>query len=180
MKVALDAGHGGGTGACGGGFIEDRLNMEMVMRIGHYLRLWGASTCLTRRNEELVPITVRASIARSEKCDMLVSIHFNAGPSQARGAECFIVAGDERSAALAGRIMQQLSLLDLPLRGVKNDNQGAHSRLGILRGVYRQMPAVLVESAFLTNPQDAEMLRDRLFRDRLAKAIAKGIMVHTE
>jgi N-acetylmuramoyl-L-alanine amidase len=38
------------------------------------------------------------------------------------------------------------------------------------------MPAVLVEPAFLTNAQDAELLRDRLFRDRLAKAIAAGIL----
>jgi N-acetylmuramoyl-L-alanine amidase len=176
MKVALDAGHGAGTGACGGGFVEDRLNLEMVIRIGHYLRLSGVATCLTRNKDELIPISARASIAMREKCDVLISIHFNAGPSEARGAECFVVAGDERSTTLAGRIMHQLCLLDLPMRGVKADNQGAHSRLGILRGVYKHMSAVLVEPAFLTNAQDAELLRDRLFRDRLAKAIAAGIL----
>jgi len=176
MKVALDAGHGGGTGACGGGFVEDKLNLEMVIRIGHYLRLSGVTTCLTRNKDELIPISARASIAMREKCDMLISVHFNAGPSEARGSECFVVAGDERSASVAGRIMHQLALLGLSLRGVKADNQGAHSRLGILRGTYRHMPAVLVEPAFLTNSQDAELLHDRLFRDRLAKAIAGGIL----
>lgn len=176
MKVMIDAGHGGGSGACGGGFVEDRLNLEMAIRIGHYLRLAGVGTCMTRLSDENIPITARVCMAKARRCEMLVSIHFNASYTNARGAECFVVPDDERSMELAGRILQQVSKLGLPVRGIKEDSQSAHSRLGILRGVYRKMPAVLIEAGFLTSEQDAELLRNRMFRDDLAKAISRGIL----
>lgn len=176
MKAALDAGHGGGTGARGNGFIEDDLNYEMVARIGHYVRLNGIRTFMTRAGDRNIQIPIRTSLAKANRCDMLISIHFNAGPLEARGAECFTVAGDERSEKLAKCILKEIAELGIPIREVKADNQGAHTRLGILRGVYRQMPAVLVEPAFLTNPDDARLLGSRFFRDRLAKAIARAIV----
>ena len=50
-----------------------------------------------------------------------------------------------------------------------------HSRLGVLRGTYRGMPAVLLELGFLTSPYDAMLLKDKHFRDSAAKAIADAL-----
>lgn len=180
MKVTLDAGHGANTGARANGLIEDKLNLEMVIRIGHYLRLAGNRVQYTRIRDEFIPISSRIQTALHSSCDMLVSIHFNAGPPAARGAECFVVDKDTNSRKLAAGILNEICLLGIPGRGIKPDNRGAHSRLGILRGVYRSVPAVLVESGFITNVEDAALLKNREFQDDLARAISRAIVIYAQ
>lgn len=63
-------------------------------------------------------------------------------------------------------------VLDLPDRGIKQAN------FAVLRGAY--MPAALIETAYISNPQDEGLLRDSAFRDRLAGAVADGIIKYIE
>jgi len=181
VKVALDAGHGAllghaRTGAVGNGLVEDDVNPDMCIRIGHYLRKLGAQTLYTRPGVGLVAIPIRARIARNAGCDMLLSIHCNAGPPSAHGAEVLVVEKDTRSSRVAEKILQALIACGIASRGVKWDSQSAHRRLGILRGTYVRMPAALLELGFLTNKADAELLKDRHFRDKAARAIAAAIV----
>jgi N-acetylmuramoyl-L-alanine amidase len=44
---------------------------------------------------------------------------------------------------------------------------------------HTDMPAALVETAFLSNPHDAALLQAPSFLDKLANGIAKGIMDYT-
>ncbi|MCE5271122.1 N-acetylmuramoyl-L-alanine amidase [bacterium] len=62
--------------------------------------------------------------------------------------------------------------LDLPDRGIKQAN------FAVLRGAY--MPAALIETAYISNPQDEGLLRDGSFRERLAGAVADGIIKYIE
>lgn len=63
-------------------------------------------------------------------------------------------------------------VLDLPDRGIKQAN------FAVLRGAY--MPAALIETAYISNPQDEGLLRDSAFRERLAGAVADGIIKYIE
>ncbi len=38
------------------------------------------------------------------------------------------------------------------------------------------MPAALIETAYISNPNDESLLRNRKFRERLADSIAGGIL----
>ncbi len=181
LKVALDAGHGVlpgilYTGAIANGLVEDELTLDFVKRIGHHLRAAGHDTVVTRADGRVVSLVERVRIARSARCDVFVSIHCNAGPTSAHGAEAFIAAGDQRSHALATRLVKALVRRGLRNRGVKTDSQSQHSRLAVLHGTYRYMPAVLLEVGFLTNKRDAEMLRDANWREETAKELAEAII----
>lgn len=174
--IALDAGHGGrDPGACANGIVEKNFALDMVVRIGHHLRLRGLKTVLTRDSDVYVGINKRASVARLAGADLFLSIHCNAaGNPAAAGSEAFIAAPDNRSGAIARTLLHRIA--GLKPRGAKKDNQSQHSSLGVLRGTYRQMPAVLLELGFCTNLGDAELMKDKNQRELWAKEVAVVIV----
>ena len=180
MKAALDAGHGSKsgtshTGACANGLIEDEVALDLVQRIGHHLRAAGQETVYTRPDAWLVGLSERARIARAAKCDLFLSVHLNAGPPAAHGVEAFVVKGDHASRRVAELLVGAVAELGMASRGVKWDSQSRHSRLAVLRGTYRWMPAVLIEVGFVTNLADAKLLHDRHWLDRAASTIARAL-----
>ncbi len=180
MRVALDAGHGArrgrpSTGACANGLVEDEVALDFVTRVGHHLRRSGHETIYTRPTDRLVSLSARGRIARSRDCDLFLSIHCNAGPAAAHGVEAFVVQGDQRSREVASALLDAVSAHGMNDRGVKWDSRSQHSRLRVLRDTYRYMPAVLIEIGFLTNSDDAILLKNRLCREAISESIAGEI-----
>ena len=99
--------------------------------------------------------------------DYFISIHCNAFNGIANGTETLTYPSDIEGYNLAECIQNQiLDTFDTTDRGLK-----ARTDLAVLNGT--DMPAVLVEMAFIDNPDDAILLRDR--QDDLARAIARGV-----
>lgn len=116
------------------------------------------------QNESLSYICAMAN--RSE-ADLFVSIHCNAFNEIAHGTETLVYPDDEAGHRLAECIHNQiLDTFDLTDRGVKD-----RDNLAVLNGT--EMPAVLVETAFIDNTSDALLLRDE--QDDFARAIARGV-----
>lgn len=99
--------------------------------------------------------------------DIFVSLHCNAANGCARGTETLVYneAGDaaELAACIQSQIVESLGTID---RGVKE-----RPMLIVLNST--DMPAVLVEMAFVDNDEDAQILTERA--DEIARAIARGI-----
>lgn len=73
------------------------------------------------------------------------------------------------SSDLAQYVNEEMSLkLDIPNRGVKQAD------FVVLTGAY--LPAILVETAFITNPTEEALLRDEAFQQTVAEAVAAGVM----
>lgn len=173
--ICLDAGHGGrDPGARANGIVEKDFALEMVVRIGHYLRASGLSTVFTRETDVLIGINARARFARNKQADLFLSVHCNAaGSPTACGAEAYVAAPDTRSVVIAKDILHRLG--GLKLRGVKPDNQSQHASLGVLRGTYKQMPAILLELGFCTCLGDVKLMSDKYTREAWAVGIAGAI-----
>jgi N-acetylmuramoyl-L-alanine amidase len=63
--------------------------------------------------------------------------------------------------------------------GLKTGNPGLHDR-GVKKAPFvvligAQMPSILAEISFLTNPQDAQQLRDGSYRERIAESLDAGV-----
>lgn len=99
--------------------------------------------------------------------DVFVSIHCNAANGNARGTEVECYDSDSNGGMLAKAIQNQL-VTSLPVidRGVKE-------MPGLIVLKHTDMPAVLVETAFIDNDADAELLESRA--DDFARAIARGV-----
>ena len=163
MKIFINPGHGGAdTGAIGHGLIERDVALLIARRVEHYLQAVGYDTFLFQFDG----LQAICDKANSWGADLFVSIHCNAANGSAKGAETYYFADSRAGRTLANHIQRQL-INSLPLvdRGIKTAN------FVVLTNTV--MPAVLVETAFIDNVHDAELLRDK--QDDFARAIARGV-----
>lgn len=169
-KVFLDAGHGGkDPGALGNGLREKDINLSVALKVGNILKNHGVNVGYSRTTDVFLELADRASKANSFGADVFVSIHCNAfdDPS-AKGVETYSYPGSTTGARLSKAI--QDSIIS---SGAYTVNRGTKTaNYAVLR--LTNMPAALVELAFITNSQDASILRNR--QDDLAVAVAKGIL----
>lgn len=174
--IVIDAGHGGkdfGTHNEGFGYEEKELTLKTAHMVRHYLENLGYRVIMTRKQDLFVPLEKRAEIANGEHGDLFVSIHYNFSPSRtAEGVEVYYHQGFELKAARSKELAQEVLK-----RVVKHT--GAHSR-GVKTANFvvirqTQMPSVLVEGGFLSNPEERSRIKDPRYLHFLACGIARGI-----
>lgn len=181
VKIVLDAGHGGqDSGAVGvGGLMEKNVCLDLAHRVNEKLgQFEGVSVTLTRAKDVYPSLQERAEIANNAGADLFLSLHNNSGPESAGGFESYASANCSSTTRKYQEILHKavyayLAKFGIKDRGMKNDTQGAHSRIYVLRAT--KMPAILLENLFITNPKENQLLRDPKFLDGLAEAIAGGI-----
>ena len=172
-SIAVYAGHGGSDpGAVALGRQEKNLNLAVSNAVTAILRGWGYTVLNNRTTDVDRSITRDANLANDNRVNALVEIHFNSNQgTPGTGSEVFYSVRDTgRGRALASAILQRIVALGFRDRGVKNQvNAQGQDAFGILR--LTNMPAVLVECAFINNPEDMA----RLDINTMARAIAEGI-----
>lgn len=145
--IFLSAGHHNkDSGAVANGYTEAALTKQLRDAIARHLTV----PYITDDDGE----TLQQYIARIKPGDgsVLLDLHFNAGQPSAHGIECLIA--DENSKAMATELCHAGELIGLRNRGVKNEAQSQHKRLGILHdgaGI-----ACLLEVCFITNQADLD------------------------
>lgn len=186
MKVFLNPGHdtkydSGAVHYDADGNVDLR-ECDVALKIGtavkKYLEAAGCE-CYLMQSDNLAPTPAGRSdyddrqgmtvteTANEWGADIFVSIHCNAASGTARGTEveCYSYMSDGGNLAqcIQNQIVGALGTVD---RGVKE-----MSGLIVLR--HTDMPAVLVETAFIDNDDDAALLTDKW--DDFARAIARGV-----
>lgn len=167
--IAVNPGHYPAldSGAVGpAGLREADVAMAVAQQLSQRLTGIGHLVSFISANE-LESIAAQANAAAA---DGFVSIHCNgAVRSAARGTETWAYAGSIESKRLAERIQAELVIeLGLVNRGVKLSNG-----LYVLR--HTAMPAVLVELAFITNPEEEMLLGSVSTQESAAAAIARAV-----
>ena len=168
MKVFLNPGHAPNgnpdPGACGCGLRECDVAKSVADLVEYYLVAAGVEVVGNMQDDDLGAIT---GTANESDADIFVSIHCNAANSMAYGTEVLVYPGSTCGRQLGNCIQRQIvDSLDTTDRGLK-DRPG----LWVLKST--DMPAVLVELAFIDNEDDAALLRDN--QDDFARAIARGV-----
>ncbi len=117
-------------------------------------------------------LKARTDLANAARVDLFVSIHNNALSTTTSGTETFHYYYSSAAArTLATAVQRELvAALGLPDRGVKT------AGFYVLRN--SEMPAILVEGGFLTNPAEALLLADPNVRQRIAEAVGRGIAAY--
>lgn len=172
MLVFLDPGHGGNDpGASSGDLVEKDLNLQIAREVDAALqRSYIVETSLTRTTDVTVSLDERVRQANDARADLFLSLHVNGGGGT--GFESFIhPEAKERTQNLRRVIHSEIMAFLRPLgiidRGMKSAN------FFVLRVTV--MPAVLLESLFIDQPQDVARLSDPVFIGRHAQAIARGV-----
>ena len=173
-KVVIDPGHGGSDpGAVGiNGLRETDIVLEVSKSVAEFLTNKGVKTILTRNYERTLDLQPRVNKANNSKADAFVSIHANATKGKRKdvnGLETYYYSGYKGN-SLAKNIQKQILIVSpqSPDRGVRR------SRFYVIRKT--SMPAALVEIGFVTGKYDADLLRQKGYRDMMSFAIARGIL----
>ncbi len=168
--VAIDPGHGGkDPGAIGAtGLVEKDVVLDVGLRLRDVLRRQSVRTVMTREADVFVDLADRVPIALRAGATVFVSIHANASTrGLIRGVETYYLKPN--SLQLATWIQEEMGRsLGIPDRGIRTAN------FKVLRD--SPIPAVLVEVGYLTNLEDEALLRTPAFRQKVAEAIARGVV----
>ncbi|HWP97400.1 MAG TPA: N-acetylmuramoyl-L-alanine amidase [Syntrophomonadaceae bacterium] len=183
--IVIDPGHGGlDSGASRGDLVEKEITLQIAKKLEHMLSQSGALVVLLRGNESDLAgdeftgairehkqedMRKRVKLANEAGADLFISIHTNAVPSPSwSGAQAFYKPGSPESKAVAVGIQKELQRI----LGNTKRSAGAGNYY-VLKNV--QMPAVLVEVGFISNPEEGRLLANSQYQDRVAYAILAGM-----
>lgn len=192
--VVIDAGHGGEDGGTSGnGMLEKEWTLKVALALAETLRGRGHVVELVRSDDTRVPLAERPAIVNAQPRVAMISIHFNAGVSEARGVETFyswpkkpevmarlhamaLAQNQEReppdfeneSQALAAAVQEHVvSATGSRDRGTKNRRDLAMTSRCVC-------PSILIECGFLSNAAESRKIRDDAWRQKLVSGIADG------
>jgi N-acetylmuramoyl-L-alanine amidase len=186
--VVIDAGHGGVDGGTYyGDLLEKDINLKISLELRSVLIQKGYDVVLTRSEDIALDklnnssssrherdLNARVDIINSSSADVFVSIHVNSRPGDPseNGSSVFYMNVLEQNKALAQCIQDQLNMVtfDGYTRKTHEPQIGRFFILG-----YADIPGVLVETGFITNWQDRELLTTDAFIAKIAGAVADGV-----
>ncbi|WP_242983048.1 cell wall-binding repeat-containing protein [Clostridium tertium] len=165
--VYLDPGHGGSDpGSSGNGIVEKDLNLKLALGVRDRLQNLGVKVIMSRDTDKFVALQDISGGANAANPDVFVSIHQNSYTTASPyGIETYY--NKEMDKPIANSLQNNL---------IKNTN--AYNRgvkfgdLHVVRETY--MPASLVECGFLSNPDEANLLKSESYQNKIMDAIANG------
>jgi N-acetylmuramoyl-L-alanine amidase len=185
--IALDAGHGGPDGGAKSaeGLFEKDINLGITLYLRDYLQQAGAVVAMTREEDKDLAdvgtkgfsrrktedLKKRAQFVIQNKSDLFISVHLNSIPSSRwTGAQTFYSTSNEGNKALATFIQSELK------RNLLNTNRVAKTINTVYLLKVLQMPSAVVEVGFLSNAEEARLMADRSYQQKVAASIYQGIL----
>jgi N-acetylmuramoyl-L-alanine amidase len=166
--VTVDPGHGGIDPGCGTeGGLEKDIVLPIAMHLRQLLEQAGVTVVMTRTTDDTLSLDDRAILANNAGSDLFVSVHCNSYEGQARGMDVYYHKS-ESAKLLAQSILDEAAVLGLTTRQIQKNNYQ------VLWDT--DMPAVLVETGFLTDPTDLAQLLDPAHQQTVARAIANAVL----
>lgn len=183
--VVVDAGHGGDDpGKVGtNGALEKDINLAIAKRLAVLLEQSDVKVVMTREDEnglydagasQKKVQDMKRRIAKMEDADpdIVVSVHQNSyDGASIRGAQVFYYTGSTAGKELADIIQNRM------VQGLDPENHRAakaNDSYYLLKKTAK--PIVIVECGFLSNPDEAALLIDPVYQERVAWQIHMGIL----
>lgn len=190
QTVVVDAGHGGSDpGAVGvNGLYEKNVNYDIAAKLRQLLVKLGYDVVLTRDSDEYISLADRVDLTAKAKPALFVSVHANSHPNANVDGSLVLYydkdypqdsypASDAMTALTPeSKRLASLVLQNMVLEAGFADKGLVPSAAYVIR--MGQVPSILVETAFLSNKNDAARLADETVRQKLAEGIAKGIAAY--
>ncbi|MFN6525996.1 N-acetylmuramoyl-L-alanine amidase [Nostoc sp. ChiSLP03a] len=175
LLVVIDPGHGGkDSGAPGlGGLLEKNVILPIGKRVGAILEQNGVQAVLTRDADFFVELQGRVDIAKRVNATLFVSIHANSVDNRpdVNGLEVYYF---DSGYGLA-EVVRKTILQDI---GTIKDRGTRKARFYVLRK--SSMPSILVETGYMTGYEDNPRLGTPEYQNRMAEAIARGILKYLQ
>lgn len=196
--ICLDPGHGGKDSGNRVGTNQEKVyTLLLAAELQTQLKRAGFNVLFTRTKDTFVDLPTRPEIANRCGADLFVSLHFNGtetGKDQVAGPEVYCITpvgasssnaqgeGANHGACVANLVEKKSLLLAYQVQKtlVKNlgvaDRAVRRARFAVLRDA--AMPAILIESGYMSHPVEGRKILDVNYRRQIATAIVNGILAY--
>lgn len=170
LIIAVDAGHGGSNTGAGGptGSSEKMMALAVALKLQKALEKEGVKVIMTRTTDKLVENLQRVLFYRDSTPDLLISIHLNsaADPIRASGTSTFYryIGFKNLSHHIYKRMLET---------GLKE--YGNIGSFNFMLNSPTEYPNALVETLFISNPEDEMKILDENFQQLMAEKIVQGV-----
>lgn len=183
-SIVIDPGHGGiDSGASSNHVIEKEITLAISQKLADVLQSYGGKVTFTRESDidyytrgrggKRKDLLTRIEIMESSGAEIFISVHCNAfRGANLSGAQVFYSPKFPQNRILAERLQEALK--DFP----HGNKRQAKEDLHILILNDTDMQGVLIETGYVTNQQEATLLADHNYQQKLVEQIAKGLAYH--
>lgn len=190
-KIVLDPGHGGEDGGAvgDGGIVEKDVNLSIALKLRDYLEATGYEVVMTRDKDTAIYDDDAETLREKKRSDLhnrrdiiaenegentiFVSVHQNKFPdSKYYGTQIFYSKNDVKSLDLANSVRE--SVVGLLQPGNTRETKEANKKIYLLNNA--QIPAIVVECGFISNPDESKKLADKNYQSEVAFSIYCGII----
>lgn len=178
IVIVVDPGHGGeDPGKVGtNDVLEKDLNLQIAKKVKKLLEEAGIKIVMTRTNDKVPDakkedLNQRVQLINETKPTLALCIHQNSYPDEKiKGAQVFYHTTTAEAEDIASIVQEQLRTVDpTNTRQIKENDT-----YFMLKNT--QVPTIIVECGFLTNPEEAAKLTQEEYQDQLAQAICEGVV----
>lgn len=178
VVIVVDPGHGGeDPGKVGiNDVLEKDLNLQIAKKVKKLLEEAGIKIVMTRTNDKVPDakkedLNQRVQLINDTKPKLALCIHQNSYPdAKIKGAQVFYHTVTPEAEDVASIVQEQLRTVDpTNTRQIKENDT-----YFMLKNC--QVPTIIVECGFLTNPDEAAKLTQEDYQDQLAQAICEGVV----
>lgn len=176
--VVIDPGHGKtDPGASGNGLVEKEVNLDIALRVCDLLEANDNIKVYATRVDDSYPTNVNRAKMANGVADLFVSIHQNSNTSATpNGTEVlYTVHSTDVSGKLTSQIAAQF-IQNYLVKALETTDRGIKNRTDLIVLNQTTVPAVLIETAFLSNQADADKLSQDSYKDAAAQAIYSAIV----
>ena len=179
LKISISAGHGPETAGkrTPDGYKEFEFNYPTAQLVADSLSKYeNVSILKVYESNRDVPLKERTTKANNWGAELYLSIHYNAargsGWSSASGIETLVhqIATEQRSYQIAQKIHEHV------IRATGRKNRGVKARPDLWEIRSTNMKGVLIECGFMTNREEALLMKSQEYREKVAHAIVEGIV----
>ncbi len=173
--IVIDPGHGGydpGTIGINGSYEKD-INLDISKKLYERLKSMDYKVLLTRNVDEYVDNRDRARFANRKRARVFISIHCNSieDNSNTNGAQVLYFPNRESN---ANETLAQM-ILDQILISTGANNKGIVEREDLIVLNQTKMPAIIVECGFLSNGNEANLLTEDEYQNKIVDGIVEGL-----
>ena len=190
--LVIDPGHGGvdGGASSADGTVEKQINLAIGLRMEEIAQLLGVETVMTRREDvdlhdesagtirqqKVSDLKNRVALVNNVPGGILVSLHQNSMPQapSVHGAQVFY--GEAEGSQALAEIVQ--AALNTTINDRDKEIKAAGSSVYLLD--HAELPAILVECGFLSNPDEAALLNTEAHRTKLALTILAAVLSYLQ
>lgn len=168
------------AGTSGANLTEEQLNLAVGMQLKEALEAQGAEVVMTREVSEIAISNIeRCEVAHKAGADVAIHIHADGNnDSSVHGVSVLVPSGDLLGTPSITEESNRLGqlMVDVVAEKTGAKNRGISPRTDMVAFNHSEIPTVLIEMGFLTNPEEEKLLETEEYQKKIVDGMVEALL----